>query len=441
MSISQLGDARVQSSVPGAGNTETKVLDRALSEQELGRIAEGISRNPRVEWAVPEKIERIQQVNDPLYASQWHYHQDKVGIRVPQAWDRSTGQDVIVAVIDTGIRNHVDIADQLLPGFDFVANTQSSNDGDGRDADPTDPGDWCRFDINPVSSWHGLHVAGTVAATTNNGLGVAGVARSAKILPIRVLGQCGGSSFDITDGIRWAAGLAVPGAPINPRPARVINLSLGGPGPCDADYADAIRQARARGVTVVVAAGNSDSDARDFRPANCEGVISVAATNPEGARANFGGPGAGSNFGASVKIAAPGGEAFADLSRGIVSTLNDGIRGPGNDSYEAYQGTSMAAPHVAGVVALLYQILPNITPDEVLSVIQATSQPFPKVTSRQCEPSICGAGIIDAEAALVEALNRATQIAAASPSGAGLGTGSGASATGVQPSSAPKARP
>jgi serine protease len=236
-------------------------------------------------------------------------------------------------------------------------------------------------------------------------------------LPVRVLGQCGGSSFDITDGIRWAAGVTVPNVPANPNPAKVINLSLGGPGECDSDYADAFRQARARGVTIVVAAGNADIDSAGFRPANCEGVISVAATNPEGARAFFGRAGAGSNFGSKVKIAAPGGEAFADLKRGILSTLNDGVHGPGNDSYEAYQGTSMAAPHVAAVVALMYQVHPTMTPDEALAILQATSQPFPKVTTRQCDTKICGAGIANAEAAVAEAAKRGSQIASTTNAG------------------------
>lgn len=438
--VTQNSGASVQGAAPSSDNSETITLDRPLNEQQLRQVTEALERNPAVEFAVPEKIERAQQVNDPQFASQWHYHQDGVGIRLPPAWERATGDNVVVAVLDTGGRPHEDLGAHLLPGYDFVTNPASSNDGNGRDADATDPGDWCNLDAVPVSSWHGLHVAGTVAAVTNNAIGLAGIARDARILPVRVLGQCGGSSFDITDGIRWAAGVPVPGIPSNPRPARVINLSLGGPGPCDADYADAIRSARQRGATVVVAAGNSDTDVANFRPANCEGVVSVAATNREGGRSFFGRPGAGSNFGNGVKIAAPGGETFATSANGILSTMNDGIKGPGKDSYESYQGTSMAAPHVAGVVALMYQVHPAITPDEVLTVLRATSQPFPAVTNRPCTPATCGAGIVDARAAVVEAARRAAAgpqvLPVALPAGMGEGRAgqpSGAAPAGRRP--------
>lgn len=413
-SVAQTSDARIQTR-QRSDSTEDIVLDRQVSGQELGRIAETLARNPAVEWAVPETIERA-QVEDPLFNQQWNYHQAKTGIRLRPAWTQSTGKDVVVAVLDTGFRKHVDIASHLLTGYDFVSNPGSSNDGDGRDPDASDPGDWCPTDPPQFqrSSWHGLHVAGTIAAVTDNGIGVAGVAPGVKILPVRVLGQCGGSNLDISDAILWAAGLPIDGVTKNPTPARVINLSLGAAGPCDPAYADAIRKARQQGVTVVVAAGNSDIDASGFRPANCEGVISVAATNRVGARAYFGRPGAGSNFGASVKVAAPGGETSDNPENGILSTMNDGIRAPGNDSYKAYQGTSMAAPHVAGVVALMYQVHPNILPDEALSILRATSQPFPIVTSRQCDTSSCGAGIIDAEAAVAEAAKRGSMISAAS---------------------------
>lgn len=288
--LGQTFEAEVETVLAIGEDTETIVLDRALGAADLERAVDNILERDDVEWAVSEKIETAQVVSDPLYHQQWHYHQSGVGIHVQQAWPQATGADVVVAVLDTGILAHEDIADRLLPGYDFVSDLFRANDGDGRDPDPSDPGDWCPLDAVPISSWHGLHVAGTVAAVTDNGVGVAGTARNARILPVRVLGRCGGSSFDITDAIRWAAGVSVPGVPDNPYPAQVINLSLGGSGPCDADYTDAIAQARERGATVVVAAGNSGVDSADFRPANCEGVITVAATNRNGALASFGAP-------------------------------------------------------------------------------------------------------------------------------------------------------
>lgn len=407
--VARTSDARVQRTVPVTEAISTIVLDRAVSTEELARIASTIAQSPNVEYAVPEKIERAQQElpDDTRFNEQWDLLDRAAGIHAIPAWANSTGKDVVVAVLDTGIRKHADLLANLIDGYDFVTDTSRSNDTDGRDGDPSDPGDWCPIDANPMSSWHGTHVAGTIAAVTNNHEGIAGIAPDTKIMPLRVLGQCGGSSFDIADAIRWAAGAPIAGAPQNTRPAQVINLSLGGPGDCDADYADAILEARRRGAAVVVAAGNGDADSSGFRPANCEGVISVAATNRIGARASFGGPGSGSNFGRLVKLAAPGGETFVSLSNGILSTLNDGVRGPGNDSYEAYQGTSMAAPHVAGVAALIYQTYPNVGADEVLAILQSTSKPFPSVTTRQCDTSLCGSGIVNGEAAVSEAKRRA----------------------------------
>ncbi|TIL96302.1 MAG: hypothetical protein E5Y73_01995 [Mesorhizobium sp.] len=406
--IARTSDARVQRTVPVTEGISTIVLDRPLSTEELARIASSIAQSPNVEYAVPEKIERAQQEpDDTRFSEQWDLFDRSAGIHAIPAWASSTGKDVVVAVLDTGIRKHADLMTNLIDGYDFVTDPSRSNDTDGRDSDPSDPGDWCPTDPNPMSSWHGTHVAGTIAAVANNHEGIAGVAPDTKIMPLRVLGQCGGSSFDIADAIRWAAGAPVAGVPQNARPAQVINLSLGGPGDCDADYADAILEARSRGATVIVAAGNGDSDSSGFRPANCEGVVSVAATNRLGARASFGGPGRGSNFGRLVKLAAPGGETFVSLGNGILSTLNEGVRGPGNDSYEAYQGTSMAAPHVAGVAALIYQAYPTVEPDEVLAILRSTSTPFPSVTTRQCDTSLCGSGIVNGEVAVSEASQRA----------------------------------
>ena len=368
-------------------------------EETIAQVVEELNANPLVEYAEPDDFMQIQQSNDPRWGEQWHYHDTASGISLPQGWANSDGQGAVVAVIDTGYRPHADLNARILPGYDFISNTQVANDGTGRDADPLDPGDWIASadtwcPLSPRnSSWHGTHVAGTVAAVTDNSLGIAGVAPGARIVPVRVLGKCGGNLSDIAEAIRWSAGLPVPGVPANPNPADVINMSLGGGGSCGGTYQDAIDAAVAAGATVVVAAGNSNMDASNFRPANCNNVVTVAATNPDGARSYF------SNFGSTVEIAAPGGETHQQSSRGVLSTLNAGAQGPGADSYAFYQGTSMAAPHVAGVAALLYGADPSITPAEVATVLRDTAKPFPSVTGNPCSTSNCGAGIVDAGAA------------------------------------------
>ena len=383
-------------------------LESARAMEAIETIAQRIEADPAVEYAEPDAIMQI-QVNDPQFTQQWHYTKPSTGINLVDGWSKSTGNGVITAVIDTGYRPHADLAGNLLPGFDFISDTTVANDGDGRDSDSRDPGDWCP-PSRPNSSWHGTHVAGTVAAVTNNTLGVAGVAHNAKIVPVRVLGKCGGYLSDIVDGMRWAAGLTVPGVAANSNPAQVLNLSLGGPGSCGPSYQNAINDIVAAKSTIVVAAGNSNADASGFRPANCNGVITVAATNKDGARAYY------SNYGSVVEIAAPGGETYPVNSDGVLSTLNSGTTTPGADSYAFYQGTSMAAPHVAGVAALLYQLNSAITPAQVLTRLQSTAQLFPNVTDPQyqCSTAKCGAGIVDAGEA-VDAIPVITPKSAAQP--------------------------
>ena len=393
------GNAQIVEVVSLSG-VELTGPERAQAIETIQSIAERIAADPAVESAEPDAIMQIQQANDPRFGQQWHYTMPVTGVNVVGGWSNSTGNGVTVAVIDTGYRPHVDLVGNLsLPGFDFISNSTVANDGDGRDADASDPGDWIAASdtwcpLSPRgSSWHGTHVAGTVAAVTNNALGVAGVARSAKVVPVRVLGKCGGSLSDIADGMRWAAGLPVPGAPTNPNPAQVLNLSLGGSGACGPTYQNAVNDIVAAGSTVVVAAGNSNANASNFRPANCSGVVTVASTNQTGARSYY------SNFGSVVEIAAPGGETHQVTSRGVLSTLNAGATTPGADNYAFYQGTSMAAPHVAGVAALLYQLSPGINPALISTILQNTAQPFPTVSSNQCSTANCGAGIVDAGAA------------------------------------------
>jgi serine protease len=351
------------------------------------------ARDSNVEYAEPDRIMTAQATpTDPSYSQQWDLYESAGGINAPAAWDKSTGAGINVAVIDTGYRPHADLAGQILQGYDFITNTTIANDGDGRDSDASDPGDWtvagqCSAG-NPSSdqnsSWHGTHVAGTIAAKANNGQGIAGIAYNAKIVPARVLGKCGGYTSDIADAIVWSSGGTVSGVPTNANPARVLNLSLGGSGACDTTTQNAINSARSRGAVVVVAAGNSNADASTSAPANCAGVIAVAATGRSGGKASY------SNTGSIVTIAAPGG----DNGAGILSTLNSGTTTPGADSYAYYMGTSMATPHVAGVVALMLSANPSLTPDDVAAKLKSSARAFPATCSG------CGAGIVDAGAAV-----------------------------------------
>ncbi|HET7527992.1 MAG TPA: S8 family serine peptidase [Burkholderiaceae bacterium] len=382
----------------GAFDTHVMKLDRRLSHAEVLQLARDIAtRDPNVEYAEPDRILQAQLTpNDTQFGQQWHYFEPAGGLNLPPAWDKSTGTGVVVAVIDTGFRPHVDLAPNILPGFDMINNTFVSNDGSGRDSDARDPGDAVRAGEcgggQPVqdqpSSWHGTHVAGTIAAVSNNGSGVAGVAFNAKVLPVRVLGKCGGFTSDIADGMVWASGGQVAGLPANPNPARVINLSLGGSGACDITSQNAINSARSRNTVVVVAAGNSNANAANFTPASCAGVITVAAIDRSGGRAFY------SNFGANVAVAAPGGDMRASISNGILSTLNNGATSPGADAFAFYQGTSMATPHVSGVVALMLARTPALTPDDVKARLQSSARAFPAACSQ------CGAGIVDASAAV-----------------------------------------
>lgn len=378
-----------------SGGAQVWKLDKNMTTENARAITDQIARDPSVEYAEPDiMMYPMFTPNDSRYNEQWHYFEATAGLNLPQAWDRATGQGAVVAVIDTGYRPHADLVANILPGYDMISSTQVANDGNGRDSDARDPGDAvvageCGAG-RPArnSSWHGTHVAGTVAAVTNNNLGVAGVAYNAKVVPVRVLGKCGGFTSDIADAVVWAAGASVTGVPVNANPADVINMSLGGGGTCGATMQNAINQANNLGTTVVVAAGNSNQDASNFSPASCNGVVTVAAVNRSGGRSYY------SNFGTTVEIAAPGGDTRSGAANGILSALNNGLTTPGSDSYNFYQGTSMASPHVAGLAALLYSAKATITPSEVLSTLTNTARAFPSTCSG------CGAGIADATAAV-----------------------------------------
>jgi serine protease len=385
-------------------------LDAPKTRAAAEAIARQLATDPRVMYAEPDyRMYPLQAaVNDDRYDLQWHLWESVASIRVEGAWQRVTGAGAVVAVIDTGYLPHADLAANLLTGYDFISSMPYANDGDGRDANAQDPGDWLTqgeiaaqgpFQVcgpaHPVSSWHGTHVAGTVVAVANNGIGIAGAAYDARVLPVRVLGKCGGATSDIVDAMLWAAGISVPGVTANPNPAHVLNLSLGGQGSCSQSYADAIAAVRAVNVSVVVAAGNTNENVTNAQPADCPGVISVAAINRAGGKASY------SNFGALVDLAAPGGEAIPDpnlILNAILTLSNTGQTTPGSDAYKYREGTSSAAPHVAGVAALLYSYAESkgmtLTPDQVEKILRDTARPFPQACSG------CGTGIVDATAAV-----------------------------------------
>ena len=352
---------------------------------DAARILKGIGAVPGVAsveadlWMTADVLP-----NDPFAAQLWGLlgsaDGSPYGIDARAAWGTTTGAGVVVAVIDTGLVAHSDLAGQSVAGYDMISDVAIANDGNGRDADASDPGDWIPAVAN--SSWHGTHVAGTIGALAGNGIGVFGGAPGVKIQPVRVLGVGGGYSSDIADGIRWAAGGGVPGVPANATPARVLNLSLGGPSPsCPTEYVSAIDAARALGAVVVVAAGNAAIDAGGDTPANCPDALTVAATDQAGLRASF------SNFGSSVDLAAPG--------VGIWSTIDSGTTVPAGPTYAQYDGTSMATPHVALSAALLAGAHPSLPPDAIEVVLGATVTAFAADgTAGGCPALGCGAGIV-----------------------------------------------
>lgn len=374
-------------------------LDTPIDRTNAEAIIRKIANNSSVEYAeMDERMWPTLTPNDTKYKEQWQYFESKGGINLPLAWDKSTGSGVVVAVLDTGITSHSDLNINVLSGYDFISDIYTANDGNGRDASAVDPGDGtaaggtCGGGAEIPSSWHGTHVAGTVAAVTNNTTGVAGVGYKAKILPVRVLGKEGGAKSDIADAIVWAAGGAVPSAPSNVNPAEVINMSLGGSGACSKTYQDAIDFAVSKGVVVVVAGGNDNADAANKQPASCNNVIAVGANDRQGNRASY------SNYGTTIDISAPGGETDVSLANGIWSTFNTGTVSPSTEGYNSYQGTSMAAPHVSGVVALMQSILAT-SPAAVESTIKSTARKMPGTCSVS---GGCGTGIIDALAVLTK---------------------------------------
>jgi len=337
----------------------------------------------------------------------------------------------------------------LLPGYDMISDADIANDGDGRDADASDPGDWLTLaEVQQIdgpfykcdtvaenSSWHGTQTSSLIGALTNNGIGMASVGRSVRVLPVRVLGKCGGFDSDIIAGMRWAAGLAVPGTPRNANPARVLNLSLGSADTCSAAYRDVLSEIAAVGAVVAASAGNSVGHAVGT-PANCPGVIAVAGLRHAGTKVGF------SDLGPEISISAPAGNcvntaAGTPCLYPIVTAANAGLTTPVSDadggsiytdSFDASLGTSFSAPLVAGTAALMLSVQPSLTPAAIQAVMRSTARPFPTTSADNggatvpqcmspqpsglvqfdqqeciCTTTTCGAGMLDAGAAVMAA--------------------------------------
>ena len=401
------------------------------------------------------------------------------GIDIEPAWAITHGSSaIVVADVDTGITSHPDLSSKLFGasfsgtslstpyGYDFIgwgathdldglgeedsASAKSTaNDGTLADPDPSDPGDWvtaaedvslCQ-DSSPGtaegSTWHGTQTASILAAATNNGVGMAGVGYDTMVVPARALGKCGGYDSDIIAAAEWSGGMAIADVPTNIHPARVINMSLGGDGACGQAYVDAFTQLRNRGVVVVAAAGNGNSDNRGIAvgsPANCKPassdtnktpiVIAVAALRHAGTKVGF------SNLGPEVMISAPGGNCVNTRQDSacvypIVTALNSGTTTPvanggiySDGVNNVSLGTSFATPMVAGTVALMLSAQPNLTNQQVINILKSTARPFPTSSDTSptppvctapsstgqdeclCTTSTCGAGMLDAGAAV-----------------------------------------
>ena len=385
-------------------------LDHPLPLAQADALAARLAQHPDVESVQPDRRRWAQRVpNDELIGFQTYLDNTVGGIGAFSAWDLTTGSaNVVVAVVDTGYRPHAELAGRLLPGYDFISDAKFANDGGGRDGDASDPGDWIdATDLGDPnfadlgcevqrSSWHGTSVAGVVGADTDNGQLLAGINWAAKILPVRVLGKCGGYDSDIIDGVVWAGGLPVPGVPANPNPAQIINISLGGEGACLAVYHSAFSAVLAHGVTraIVTAAGNEADDVVNHAPANCSEVIAVASTTTPGSLASY------SNFGSGITLSAPGGD-FSSGSDGIFVLSNYGTTVPTADAVMNEGGTSFAAPMVAGVVSLMLAVAPNLTAAQVRTLLRSTAKPFPAGST--CDTSRCGTGIVNAVGAVLAA--------------------------------------
>ena len=351
----------VRTTGTGAAVVESEQM---LSPAEQRTAVAALEADPTVESAEPDQIVVGALATTPARNpndTNWNYQWGPRGIGVPGAWGQATGQGIVIGIADTGQINHPDLNGKTVPGYDFLSDTYHSRDGNGRDPNPQDQGDWSP---GRPSWWHGSHVAGIAAAHTNNRQGIAGMAPDAKIQHARVLGADGrGYVSDIADGVMWSAGLPVPGVPVNRNPAKVVNLSEAwDAGSCPAVMQNAINRMHKINVPLVVAAGNAAKSANLASPANCPGAVVVGATSLQNHLTGY------SNWGPMVDVVAPGG----DVGAPIWSTVNTGTYSIGAPSYGNLSGTSMAAPHVAGVIALMKQRNPDLGVEAIRTALRST---------------------------------------------------------------------
>ena len=434
-----------------SGGSHVLKLAQPMSLDQVQDIVARIARDPAVESVQPDGRRYPMQavaINDPRFAEQWNLGGPTLvtgpftggtlatsvgGVNFAGAFNANRrGQGVRVAVLDTGvIFSNRDLGGRVVgtpigtfnaaSGYDFVSADPggvftTANDGTGRDNEALDPGNWitageagtgvltaCPQAVN--SDWHGTHTSGIIAANANNGIDIVGVAPSASLSSVRVLGKCGGYTSDIVDAIRWSAGIAVAGVPANTAPAQVLNLSLGGSGACTAAEQTAINDALGSGVKgIIVAAGNSNgADVSIISPASCLRVITVAAHDRNGVRASY------SNIGAGVELSAPGGtfsQACINTSvgcgDGILSTFNNGNTAPTTDGTAFVIGTSEAAAHVSGVAAVALSANGALTRGQLALVLINSTRAFPGGSG--CSTTSCGSGLVDSTAAATLAL-------------------------------------
>ncbi|MCQ8896814.1 S8 family peptidase [Limnobacter humi] len=429
---------RVDATWVRAGTVGTHVMrfGPSVRPSDVQSLLNRLSSDPDVDLVMQDRPVRIQATpNESTYTNQWHLQSTsgRGGAKFNLAWDLIKGSsNVVIAVLDTGVVFETpDLAGRLLSGYDFVSDVNTANDGDGRDANPADPGNWitsAESQSGPFagcsvkdSSWHGTFVAGEIAANTNNSADIAGADWNVKILPVRVLGKCGGYLSDVLDAMLWSAGLDVPGVPRNTNPAAVINLSLGSANTCSSLEQDVVNRVTAAGTLVVAAAGNGGGVVDS--PANCSGVMGVGAIDRDGSRAYY------SALGTGVALMAPGGYYY-----GLVGLGNSGTTTPGASTLVSKTGTSFAAPLVAATAGLIKAVNSALTPTQIASAITSTTAPFLSPSGQTCSANsgfatcncttaVCGTGMLDAYAA-VNSIRGTKPLANASVTANGLGTSS-----------------